>query len=82
MAFNSFYSINRLIKISNPSTTSSTPSGLNVISQINLIHYYDFKQSSANGSPLKNIANDAYDITIGGSSTFYCHYIVNHSVNY
>jgi hypothetical protein len=70
MAFNSFNSINRLIKISNPSTVSSTPTGLNVISQTNLTHYYDFEQSSVSGSTLKNIANDSYDITAGGSSTF------------
>jgi hypothetical protein len=68
MAFNSFNSINRLIKISNPSTISSEPSGLNVISQTNLTYYYDFEQSAVSGSTLKNIATDSYDLTIGGSS--------------
>jgi hypothetical protein len=67
MAFNSFNSINRLIKISNPSTISSEPSGKNVIDQTNLVFYYDFEQSAISGSTLKNIASNAYDATIVGN---------------
>jgi hypothetical protein len=65
MAFNSFNSINRLIKISNPVSAGS--GGKNVIDSTILVFYYDFEQSGISGSTLKNIASNAYDATIVGN---------------